>query len=190
MVNTTALIRRVVRATMLVATCMVALVALTPSAAHAADRSAIVTVAYNQLNDPSHNHEIGGYNCNFFTSYFGAGSAGCSNGWRTEEWCADFARFTWGRAGVAYTSQLNAAAYSFYQYGVNHGTWHGGNLTGIQEGDVIVFGLSGQYAAHVAVYVGNSLVISGNAGPNTDSVYKQLTSSLGYLGISGYTRPI
>ncbi len=175
------------------AACVIATVGLTPSAAQAADRNAIVTIANNQLNLDSHNHEIGGYNCNFFTSYFGAGSSGCSNGWRTEEWCADFARFVWGQAGVAYTGGLNAAAYSFYQYGVNHGTWHGGDLSGIQPGDVIVFGI-GYYGAgtarHVAIYVGNSLVISGNAGPNTDSVYKQLTSSLSGLGISGYTRPV
>jgi hypothetical protein len=169
---------------------VLAVVGLTPSAAHAADRTAIVNIAYNQLNMPAHNHEIGGYNCNFFTSYFGAGSPGCTNGWRTEEWCADFARFVWGRAGVAYTGQLTPAAYSFYTYGVNHGTWHGGNLSGIQPGDAIVFGISGGSARHVAIYVGNSLVISGNAGPNANEVYKQLTSSLSYLGISGYTRPI
>jgi cell wall-associated NlpC family hydrolase len=170
----------------------IAVVGLVPAAANAADRNAIVTVAQNQLNDPSHNQERGGYNCNFFTSYVGAGS-GCSNGWRTEEWCADFARFVWGRAGVADTGQLNAAAYSFYAYGVNHGTWHGGDLAGLAPGDVIVYSIGyfgGGTARHVAIYVGNSLVISGNAGPNTDSVYQQLTSSLSYLGVSGYTRPV
>jgi cell wall-associated NlpC family hydrolase len=168
----------------------VGLIGALPTAAQAADRNAIVNVAYNQWNDPSHNHEIGGYNCNFFTSYFGAGSTGCTNGWRTEEWCADFARFVWGRAGVAYTGGLTPAAYSFYSYGVNHGTWHGGDLAGIQPGDVIVYGVSNGWARHVAIYVGDSLVISGNAGPNTDSVYRQLTSSLAYLGVSGYTRPV
>jgi cell wall-associated NlpC family hydrolase len=171
----------------------VAVVGLVPAAANAADRNAIVSVAQNQLNDPSHNQERGGYNCNFFTSYLGAGSSGCGNGWRTEEWCADFARFVWGRAGVADTGQLNGAAYSFYTYGANHGTWHGGDLAGIAPGDVIVYSIGyfgGGTARHVAIYVGNSLVISGNAGPNTDSVYQQLTSSLSYLGVSGYTRPV
>ncbi len=166
----------------------VALVGLMPSAAHAATRDQIVTVAYNQWNDDTHNHELGGYNCNFFTAYFGAGSAGCSNGWRTEEWCADFARYTWGRSGVAGTGELNAAAASFYSYGVNHGTWHGGNLSGIQPGDAIVFGLSGGWARHVGIYVGDSLVISGNSGPNSNIVSRQLTSS--WSDASGYTRPV
>ena len=84
----------------------IAVIGLAPSTAQAADRAQIVTVANNQLNDDTHNHEIGGYNCNFFTSYFGAGSTGCSNGWRTEAWCADFARYTWARSGVAYTSAV------------------------------------------------------------------------------------
>jgi len=185
--------RQLLRAVLVTALLTVGVVAAVPTAAHAADRARIVDVAYNQWSDPSHNHEIGGYNCNFFTSYFVSGSAGCTNGWRTQEWCADFARFVWGRAGVAYTGQLTPAAYSFYAYGVNHGTWHGGNLSGIQPGDVIVYAL-GYYgpgtARHVAIYVGNSLVISGNAGPNTNEVYRQLTSSLGYLGVSGYTRPV
>jgi hypothetical protein len=149
----------------------------------------IVTVAENQWQDDTHNHEIGGYNCNFFSSYFGAGSSSCSNGWLTEEWCADFARFVWGRAGVSYTGELNAGAYSFYAYGVNHGTWHGGDLNGIAPGDAIVFGLDAGsgYAAHVAIYDGNSLVISGNAGPNDTQVYRQLTSQLS--NPAGYTMP-
>lgn len=170
-----------------------AITGLVPSTAFAADRSQIVTVANNQLNDSTHNHEIGGYNCNFFSSYFGTGGTGCTNGWRTEEWCADFAKYTWSRSGVAYTSDLNAAAYSFYSYGIKHGTWHGGNLTGIQPGDVIVWGLntSTGYAQHVGVYVGNSLTISGNAGPNDTQVYEQLTSSLNsVMQVAGYTSPV
>jgi cell wall-associated NlpC family hydrolase len=170
-----------------------AVAGLTPTPAQAADRTAIVNQAFNQLNMDSHNHEIGGYNCNFYTSYFGAGSASCSNGWRSEEWCADFAHFVWGYEGVAYASELNAAAYSFYSYGVRHGTWHGGNLSGIQPGDVIVWGLntSTGYAQHVAIYVGNSEVISGNAGPNDTQVYEQLTSSLNsVMPVSGYSSPV
>ncbi len=186
----TTTLRRSLGAAVAIVVSTIALVGLVPSAAHAADRGAIVQQAESQLNIDGHNHEIGGYNCNFFTSYYGAGSAGCSNGWRTEEWCADFARFVWGQSGVAYTGELNAAAASFYSYGANHGTWHGGDLDGIQPGDAIVFGLSGGWAAHVAIYVGDSNVISGNAGPNTNSVYKQLTSSLSGLGISGYSRPV
>ena len=169
------------------------IVGLTSTSALAANRTAIVNQAENQLSLDSHNHEIGGYNCNFFTSYFGAGSTGCTNGWRTEEWCADFARFVWGYTGVAYSSELNAAAYSFYAYGVNHGTWHGGNLSGIQPGDVIVWGLNTgtHYAQHVGIYVGNSLVISGNAGPSDTQVYKQLTSSLNsQMPGSGYSSPV
>jgi len=56
--------------------------------------AAIASVATAELNNSSHNHEVGGYNCNYYSAVLGVGGTGSSNGWRTEQWCADFG--TWG----------------------------------------------------------------------------------------------
>jgi hypothetical protein len=85
----------------------------------------------------------------------GANSAGGSgyassctgNGGQPEYWCADFARWVWGQAGVN-TNGLSAAAGSFYVYGQNNGTLHDSPLVG----DAVVFDYAGGgYADHVAI---------------------------------------
>ncbi len=72
------------------------------------------------------------------------------NGGEPEYWCADFARWVWAAAGVADTSELSAAAGSFYLYGQRHGT-----ITSTpQVGDAVVFDYEGGgYADHVALVV-------------------------------------
>jgi hypothetical protein len=133
--------------------------------------------AYDELNNPAHNREIGGYNCNFYSGVFQTG-APCGNGFYSEAWCADFAKYTWKNAG-ANVEGLNARTESFKEYGVQHGTWHT-NRSGIRPGDVVVYDeprtADPVDSSHVGVvvYVNGSdiRVVSGNAGPNDEHVYK------------------
>src|SRR5581483_732914 len=153
-------------------------------------RSAIASTAEAELGNSAHNHEVGGYNCNYYSTQLGAGTAGaCSNGWRTEEWCADFARWVYGKAG-AKTTDLTAAAASFWTYGQHFGTWHSG-LSGVKVGDAVVFDLdkSADWASHVGLVTAVSgstiTMISGNSGANTDAVTKTTICSA-----SGYAEPV
>lgn len=159
--------------------------------------SAIVSVATAQLNNSSRNHEIGGYNCNYYTTALGlpGTGAGCSNGWKTEEWCADFATWVWLQAGVT-VGGLSPAASSFYHYGVSHGTWHGGSP---RVGDAVVFKLTGDgsVASHVGLVVGlgsgTFTMISGNAynpaDGQDDAITRETLNDSGG-GISGFVDPV
>ncbi len=132
-------------------------------------RARIVSIAESQLGyrtDPPDSY------CNKFSAYWGSGTAtGCPAGLRSEEWCADFAAWVWQKAGavVVYhfgTGDLNSASYSFYQWGVAHGTWHpvGSNYTP-QPGDAAVYGLdvTTQTAVHVAIVTSDP---PGEKGPD------------------------
>jgi hypothetical protein len=79
------------------------------------------------------------------TSFF---SSCTGNGGAPEYWCADFARWVWANTGVQYTSELTAAAGSFYVYGENHGTLKSTPAVG----DAVVFNYAGGGVAdHVAI---------------------------------------
>ena len=83
------------------------------------------------------------------------------NGGQPEYWCADFARWVWGRAGAAHTGDLTAAAGSFYTYGQRYHTLH----SKPKVGDAVVFNYAGHgYADHVA------LVTQVNANGTIESV--------------------
>src|ERR1017187_720564 len=70
------------------------------------------------------------------------------NGGQPEYWCADLARWAWANTGAQYTSELTAAAGSFYVYGQNHGTLK--NTPAL--GDAVVFNYQGGAVAdHVAL---------------------------------------
>jgi MYXO-CTERM domain-containing protein len=70
------------------------------------------------------------------------------NGGQPEYWCADFARWVWANTGASNTSELTAAAGSFYVYGQNHGTLHDTPAVG----DAAVFNYQGGGVAdHVAL---------------------------------------
>jgi hypothetical protein len=89
------------------------------------------------------------------------------NGGEPEYWCADFARWVWGAAGVSDLGGLTAAAGSFYVYGVDHGTLS--NTPHV--GDAVVFDYQGGGVAdHVAIVTqvsGDSIVTaSGDWGGN------------------------
>jgi peptidoglycan hydrolase-like protein with peptidoglycan-binding domain len=158
---------------------------------------AIASVAAAQMNDSSRNHEIGGYNCNFYTTALGLSGTGayCSNGWKSEEWCADFAKWVWTQAGVT-VGGLTPAAASFYSYGRTHGTWH---VSTPRVGDAVVFNLSsdGSYASHVGLVVGlgsgTFSMISGNTynpSDGQDDAVKEVTLNDSGGGISGFTDPV
>jgi hypothetical protein len=174
---------------------LVPLQATPASAAAAPDsvRDKIVQSALDELQKTWHNVEAGAYNCNYYTGVMAtwASSAGCPmiDGvqYRTQEWCADFAKFTW-KVGGAKLDGVTPAAASFYSYGVNNGTWdHTPN-----RGDAAVFNLNsnGTWAAHVAVVTtvesGGFWAVGGNTGADgqpTDRVYKKhYTTASGFAG--------
>jgi hypothetical protein len=111
--------------------------------------------------------------CNKFSAFWRAGMATCPPGERTEEWCADFAAWSWRVAGVHVpygygTDELNGAAASFYEWGVANGRWHpAGNGYVAQPGDVALYGLSltssDPSASHVAIVTSDP---GGLRGPN------------------------
>jgi CHAP domain-containing protein len=163
--------------------------ASTAKPATAAMRRKIVKIAKDELADRRHNHEIGGYNCNFYSTALGAGHRSCTNGWRSEAWCADFARWVWKRAG-ADTHGLSAAVSSFHTYGVKHHTWNSGASTaGVQRGDAAVYRHPSHVGIVIAVDHGKITVISGNSGRDSKHVWKS-TFKPNNATIAGYTAPV
>jgi hypothetical protein len=132
-------------------------------------RERIVAIARSQLGygtNPSDSY------CNKFSAYWHAGTAGCPNGETSEQWCADFAAWTWRKAGVPFVygfgpGQVNASAASFYEWGVANRVWHpatDGYLAA--PGDLAVYGLAlGAHpsATHVAIVTGDT---PGQGGPD------------------------
>jgi len=151
----------------------------------------IANIAGQELNNADRNHEIGGYNCNFYSTELGVGGSSCANGWRTEEWCADFALWVWSQAG-ANVGGLNAMANSFYTYGVDHGTYH---TSSPRVGDAVVFNVS-EGTSHVGLVVsvdGDSFsYISGNStgSDGSTSWTTQKNLSVGTGGVSGFSSPV
>ena len=131
-------------------------------------QSRIVSTARHQVGyvtDPSDTY------CNKYSAYWVSGADDCGNGNRDEQWCADFAAWVWAKAGVRVDYQyingdLNSSAASFYEWGMEHGTWHpvGAHYTP-QPGDVAVYGLDvpGLVARHVAIVTSFT---PGARGPN------------------------
>jgi hypothetical protein len=152
-----------------------------------ADR--ITTIARNEAGNPNHNHENGA-NCNYYSGALGGGTA-CGNNWRAEEWCADFARWTWGQAG-ANTGGLSAAAISFQTYGNAHATWHAGSsLSGVQPGDVVGYNFGGSTSDdHVGIVVATAATTVTTVEGNYSDAVTTRTVTLGTSGLSGYTHPV
>lgn len=151
--------------------------------------AAIVQLAQQQMADDSRNHEIGGYNCNYYTTSLGEPGTGahCSNGWHTEEWCADFAKWVWLHAG-ADVSDANPLAISFRTYGKNHGTWHAGNP---QKADAIVFqnhvGIVVSATASTVTYISGNTSNPNGSGTNAVNIR---TMSRSNSSILGYSDPV
>ena len=107
-----------------------------------------------------------GLNCNPYTSLvggFSANSNGCGSddsfGVRdsNENWCSDFAKWVWQRAGVTQDmNTINAAASSFYAWALDDGQNPQPDAGTPQPGDAIVFFGAGaitptRYAQHVGI---------------------------------------
>lgn len=177
--------------------------------AHLSLGERVVAFAESQLGyrtDPPNTY------CNRFSAYWVSGPADCGNGNRNEEWCADFAAWAWQKAGALVDYQyvsgdLNSSSASFYEWGVDHGTWHPvGSGYVPQPGDVAVYGLdaTGLVAQHVAIVTGftpgarGPNVINGDGDKTGFSVvergYDQYsadthTTHAANAGISGYVSP-
>jgi hypothetical protein len=129
----------------------------------------IVTIAQSQV---GYNTQPANSYCNKYSAYWDAGKAGCPNGEKAEEWCADFAAWAWQEAGVDFPygyvpGQINGAAASFYEWGLANGEWHpvaSGYVAA--PGDVAIYGLrlgTAPYAAHVAIVTNDP---PGQQGPD------------------------
>jgi hypothetical protein len=161
-----------------------------PSAASASllgHRIAVVAVA--EARNKSRNHEYGD-NCNYYSGALQV-SPRCGNGWRRAAWCADFARWTWRRAG-ANAGGLSAWAISFYAYGVRHRTWRGGAaLAGAQPGDVIGYRFGGTASDdHVGVIIAVRPTLVVTVDGNSDDRTRFRTVPRHSRGVSGYARPV
>ena len=132
-------------------------------------RQRIVAIARSQV---GYTAEPASSYCNMFSAYWDAGTTDCPSGESAEEWCADFAAWTWQQAGVRFThgygpGEINGAAVSFYEWGVANGTWHPA-ISGYvaAPGDVAVYGLSpgaDPSALHVAIVTEDA---PGQRGPD------------------------
>ena len=132
-------------------------------------RQRIVAIARSQVGystDPPSSY------CNKFSAYWDAGTADCPSGESAEEWCADFAAWTWQNAGVHVTygygpGQINGAAISFYDWALANGQWHPATSRYLAAlGDVAVYGLSlgaEPSAVHVAIVTADP---PGQRGPD------------------------
>jgi hypothetical protein len=152
-------------------------------------RHKVVSIAKRERVNRRHNHEIGGYNCNYYSTKLHAGHRSCRNGWRSEAWCADFARWVWGHGGVN-TSHLTPAARSFYRYGVKNHTWNSGpSPAGVHPSDAVVY--RGYYHVGIvtAIHHGKITVISGNSGPGSKHVWTKTFTPTART-VAGYTAPV
>ncbi len=170
-------------------------------------RASIVAAAQSQVgyaSDPATTY------CNRFSAYWYAGTADCGNDNRSEEWCADFAAWTWRQAGASFVyalapGDINSNSASFYVWGVDHHTWHPARSGYVAEpGDVAVYGLnlSTVTAQHVAVVTADAKgwrgpdVINGDGNRSGFSVVevglKQANADVhGHGGsLSGYVTPL
>jgi CHAP domain len=102
----------------------------------------------------------------------GFASSCTGNAGRPEYWCADFARWAWGQAGVADVDQLTAGAASFYAYGASHHTLS--NTPAV--GDAVVFDYSAGFAEHVAI------VTSVNSDGTIETISGDWNGSYGSCG--------
>jgi len=150
-------------------------------------------------------------NCNPYTAHWGDGQPnGCTNGWRKNAWCADFAAWVWQQAGVSFTygnraDDINAWSASFYAWGVAHGRWHAlSSGYAPQPGDVAVYGsltIPTAASGHVAIYVsGNASspnVVNGDWAVNWPNVLNygvryqtnEIHTGVPGSGLAGYVSP-
>lgn len=143
-------------------------------------RVKIVKLAESQLGYRT--NPVNSY-CNKYSAYWVSGASDCPAGEMDEEWCADFAAWTWAESGVTVNYQyihgdINSSSASFYEWGVRNGTWHPVGSKYIPlPGDVAVYGLdiATLYASHVAVVIGTSGSNYAPAAINGDADHKSFS---------------
>ncbi|GAB2979125.1 hypothetical protein GCM10027076_16010 [Nocardioides montaniterrae] len=147
------------------------------------------------------NHSAGhfetpdGSGCNVYSYSLGLGQNGCPSGYGRGgaqwKWCADFAKWVWRQAG-ANVSGLNSSSQSFYNYGMNHGTWHAAGTYVPVPGDAVVYTSGGTYR-HVGIVVSSGKhipdVVQGNWSLNgsTGWAVRYDANSSGALNYSHFT---
>jgi hypothetical protein len=131
----------------------------------------IAAVAESQvgIGDTPVSRSFSSPDCNPYTALVGQrpGSAGCGVSPRynvldqNEFWCADFAKWVWGQAGVrSDLGTLNPGAASFYTWALEHGQRPRFGSDAPAVGDAVVFyppwesAPTGSWADHVGIVVG------------------------------------
>jgi hypothetical protein len=128
-----------------------------------------------------------GSNCNFFSAALGVGSTSpCNgNGYRSQEWCADFAKWTYKKSGAS-VANLNSLAYSAKNY-ATYQTVSSGRKPRV--GDLAVWASESHVGIVVAVdSYGRPTVVSGNSwNPNRSdytAIYKKLYTVSTFQGFA------
>ncbi|MGH4035067.1 CHAP domain-containing protein [Actinomycetota bacterium Odt1-20B] len=176
-------------------------------------RHTIVKKAVQENNNAHHNREAK-KNCNFYSGYWkNSGNNIChtSTGgvkWRSNEWCADFARYVWKKSG-AKTSRIDPFAGSFYRAAkAGTGKWHPRGSYTPKVGDVVLYdwegrkpslGNNGWDVDHVGVVVGyrksgkQLTTIEGNTnkqgGGGKEGVYPRKRQNSATGRVIGYVSP-
>ncbi|MDI1463250.1 FG-GAP-like repeat-containing protein [Catellatospora sp. KI3] len=186
------------------ATVMAAAIALgsvaVPATAHAATGQSIVDIAVREFNDSTRNHEVGN-NCSYYGgNVFGwpacGGLAGWGGGGDGYAWCAAFAKYAWREGGVTVDlRRITGMAYSFKNYGQEHGTWHPRGSYVPQPGDAVVFdwlSTPGAGIDHVGIVQSVSGTTLNTIEGNTDDLVKARTRGnyATNVEIVGYTTPV
>ncbi len=170
-----------------------------PQAMAGTVRQNMATIAQGELNKDADSYRVAGSTCNMYSGYFRSGtSCGGHNGWFDVDWCADFVRYVWTKAGgVKDLGKLDSFAQSFENYGraennvdgIAH--WHNvGDGYVPQPGDAAVYpdwdgnGLDN----HVAIVVSNAngvvTTIDGNAGNGA------IEKTVNPKGLKGFAVPV
>jgi hypothetical protein len=169
-------------------------------------RTCITDWARYEHDNTAHNREAGPQNCNFYSGYWGNSGddiCGWINGsrWRSNEWCADFARYVW-RQGGANVSGLDPWAGSFYRANKDNGSYHSKGSGYIPApGDAVIYdwdgsspslGTNGWDIDHVGIvesYASGTLTaIEGNTsgGASREGVFRQSRDT---SRVVGYVSP-
>jgi hypothetical protein len=164
-------------------------------------RTCIVDWAKHEVTNSAHNREQGRNNCNFYSGYWrtsGDDICGTINGtrWRSNNWCADFARWVWKQGG-ANVSGVDPWAGSFYRANRSNGHYKS-KASGYRPapGDAVLYdwdgtpslGNDGWDVDHVGVFEkfsgSNIVVIEGNTsgGASREGVFRKTRSTADVIG--------
>ena len=168
-------------------------------------RTCVTSWARYEVTNAAHNREKGRDNCNFYSGYWrtsGDDICGTINGtkWRSNNWCADFARWVWKQGGAS-VSGIDPWAGSFYRANRSNGHYKS-KASGYRpvQGDAVLYdwdgtpslGNDGWDVDHVGIFEkysgSNIVVIEGNTsgGASRDGVFRKTRST---ADVVGYVTP-